>query len=204
MPKSLLILTILALLLVLPGLTGAYTIKPGDTISSLAKKFGLSQEELLRYNPDITDPDRIYAGDSLKLPTRSDPQKKKSGHSVHIHSLSEQDKELLARVVHAEAKGEPYEGKVAVAHVVLNRVEHEAFPDTVREVIFQPRQFQPVTNGAIWQPPDQESIRAVEEALETHGEDPGSLYFYNPRTSTDRWIFSRDIVEVIGNHVFAK
>jgi N-acetylmuramoyl-L-alanine amidase len=116
--------------------------------------------------------------------------------------IKEEEVKLLARLVHAEAKGEPYEGKVAVAEVVLNRVEHEQFPDTVKEVIYQKNAFEPVQNGAIQEPADSEAIEAVEDALENEN-NIDCLYFFNPDTATSDWIFTRDVVKTIGNHSFA-
>ena len=120
---------------------------------------------------------------------------------------SEQDKELMARLVSAEAKGEPYEGKVAVAEVIINRVEHEDFPDTVKEVVYEQVSgtyaFSPVQNGEINKPADQESIKAVEEAIEDTEKDTEALYFYNPDIASDTWILSRKVTETIGNHRFA-
>jgi N-acetylmuramoyl-L-alanine amidase len=108
-------------------------------------------------------------------------------------------------LVRAEAEGEPYAGKVAVAIVVLNRVDHPQFPNSIKEVIYQPRQFTPVSNGTINQPADDESIRAVEEALAyDRSKGYGSLFFYNPKTSHSRWLDSRPTTIVIGNHVFKK
>ncbi|MGV2941350.1 cell wall hydrolase [Mesobacillus sp. LC4] len=116
--------------------------------------------------------------------------------------IKEEEVKLLARLVHAEAKGEPYEGKVAVAEVVLNRVENEQFPDSVKEVIYQKNAFQPVQNGAINKPAGEEAIKAVEDALENENKID-SLYFYNPDTATSQWIFTRDVVKTIGKHAFA-
>jgi N-acetylmuramoyl-L-alanine amidase len=120
---------------------------------------------------------------------------------------SEKDKELMARLVSAEAKGEPYEGKVAVAEVVINRVEHEDFPDTVKEVVYEQVSgtyaFSPVQNGEINKPADEESIQAVEEAIEDTEKDTEALYFYNPDIASDTWILSRQVTETIGNHQFA-
>lgn len=119
--------------------------------------------------------------------------------------ISSKDKKLLARLVHAEAKGESFAGKVAVAEVVLNRVENEEFPDTVKEVIYEKNAFEPVQNGSINESADKESHQAVEEALEMEKEesDVELLYFYNPETATSDWIFSRKVVKKIGNHAFA-
>ncbi|WP_394234048.1 cell wall hydrolase [Niallia oryzisoli] len=123
-------------------------------------------------------------------------------------SLSNEEKDYFARLVEAEAKGESYEGKVAVATVVLNRVESPEFPDTVTNVINQvvgdAYAFSPVQNGAINKPASEESVRAVEEALTRNDRLQDSIYFYNPEIATDTWIRSREVVQTIGNHVFAK
>ncbi|WHY79970.1 cell wall hydrolase [Neobacillus sp. WH10] len=123
-------------------------------------------------------------------------------------SISDNEKDLFARLVEAEAKGEPYEGKVAVATVVLNRVESSQFPDTVTEVINQvvgdAYAFSPVQNGEINKPASKESTQAVEEALKREDTLNDSIFFYNPEIATDNWIRSRETVKTIGNHVFAK
>ncbi|QCJ42647.1 spore cortex-lytic protein [Bacillus sp. S3] len=123
-------------------------------------------------------------------------------------SISDKEKDLFARLVEAEAKGESYEGKVAVATVVLNRVESPQFPDTVTEVINQvvghAYAFSPVQNGEINKPASEESTQAVEEALNREDTLNDSIFFYNPEIATDNWIRSRETVETIGNHVFAK
>ncbi|AND39654.1 cell wall hydrolase [Cytobacillus oceanisediminis] len=117
--------------------------------------------------------------------------------------IKEEEKKLLARLVQAEAKGEPFEGKVAVADVVLNRVEHEQFPDTVKDVIYQKNAFEPVQNGSINEPASNEAVQAVETALVDKEQNEELLYFYNPETATSQWIFSREVVKKIGNHAFA-
>ncbi len=117
--------------------------------------------------------------------------------------VSKEEKKLLAQLVHAEAKGEPFGGKVAVVEVVLNRVEHEQFPDTIKQVIYQENAFEPVANHSINKPADKESYKAVQEALKVNEKNEDLLYFYNPETATDDWIRSRDVVKTIGNHAFA-
>lgn len=109
---------------------------------------------------------------------------------------------LLARLVHGEARGEPYKGKVAVAAVVLNRVRSASFPNTVAGVIYQSGAFDAVSDGQINLQPDQESINAARDAL--NGWDPtnGCLYYYNPKTATSRWMLSRPVLLRIGNHAF--
>ncbi len=111
--------------------------------------------------------------------------------------------ELLARAVYSEARGEPMQGQVAVAAVILNRLEDGQFPDSISGVIFQPRAFTAVADGQFWYTPNQRSYEAVEEALK--GEDPsdGALYYYNPATATSRWIFGRPVIKRIGRHLFA-
>lgn len=118
--------------------------------------------------------------------------------------ISDQEKKLLAQLVHAEAKGEPYVGKVAVATVVLNRVEHEEFPDTIEDVIYQENAFEPVRNESINEEADQDAYQAVTEALLDQGNvEEEALFFYNPETATNDWIFTREVIKVIGNHAFA-
>lgn len=112
---------------------------------------------------------------------------------------------LMVNTVHAEAKGEPYLAKVAVAAVMMNRVRSHKFPNTIAGVIYQPWAFTPVAHGLVWsQRPTEDSIRATLSAI--RGWDPtyGCLYFYNPATSTSRWIYSRRTVRKIGKHIFAR
>lgn len=113
--------------------------------------------------------------------------------------------DLLHRIVEAEAEGEPFEGKVAVASVVLNRVQAEGFPDTIHEVVHQPRQFQPVANGRINRvEPSEGTIEAVALVLE-EGTQTDALYFMNPDlsdTGARRWMESLQYVGAIGNHAF--
>ena len=114
------------------------------------------------------------------------------------------DQYLLARLVYAEARGESYKGKVAVAAVVLNRVRSSAFPNTISGVIYQSNAFESVSNGSINKKPDSDCLRAAREAM--NGWDPtgGCLYFYNAaQVSTGSWIKTRTVKTVIGNHSFA-
>ncbi len=113
------------------------------------------------------------------------------------------DINLLARAVHAETKGEPYLGQVAVASVMLNRVRHASFPNTLAGVIYQPCAFEPVKNGSINQAPNDSAYNAARDAL--NGWDPtgGAIYFWNPSTATSKWIWTRKITLTIGRHVFA-
>ena len=110
--------------------------------------------------------------------------------------------ELLARVISAEARGEPYSGQVAVGAVILNRVEHPSFPNTVAGVVYQPGAFTCMVDGQIDQPVADSAYRAARDAL--NGADPsgGAIYYFNPSTATSAWIWSRPLIKVIGNHRF--
>lgn len=125
-----------------------------------------------------------------------------------VISISEEEKDLFSRLVEAEAKGESYEGKVAVATVVLNRVDSPEFPNTIigviNEVVGTSYAFSPVQNGEINQPASDESKLAVEEALTRTDRLNDCIYFYNPDIATDSWIRTREVVKTIDHHVFAK
>lgn len=111
---------------------------------------------------------------------------------------------LLARAINGEARGEPYEGQVAVGAVILNRVNNSSFPNTIAGVIYQSGAFDSVSDGQINMAPTTVATKAARDAL--NGWDPsgGSIYFFNPATSTSKWIWSRPIVKIIGKHYFAK
>lgn len=135
----------------------------------------------------------LYTGQTLTIPAST---------------ISAADKDLMARLVSAEAKGEPYAGKVAVATVILNRLDNADFPDSIKAVIYQKDSgyyaFTPVQNGTINNAADADSKKAVTEAIASRGLSQGSLYFYNPKTLTSDWILSRQVTTKIGNHTFAK
>lgn len=119
--------------------------------------------------------------------------------------VTNKDIALMAKVVYAESKGEPYEGKVAVASVILNRVKDSSFPKSIEGVIKQPSAFSCVSrNGQITVTPDKASYNAVMEAL--NGADPTNeaLFFYNPRIATSSWMknIGKTNLKTIGNHVF--
>lgn len=116
--------------------------------------------------------------------------------------LSENDLKIMSNAVYGEARGEPFEGQVAVAAVILNRVKSPSFPNTVSGVIFQPRAFTAVADGQIWLEPNETARKAVQQAL--NGWDPsgGCLYYFNPETATSKWIWTRPQVKTIGKHIF--
>ncbi len=109
---------------------------------------------------------------------------------------------LLAQLIYGESRGEPYKGQVAVAAVVLNRVESSKFPNSIASVIYQSGAFDVVADGQINLAPDQTALSAARDAM--NGWDPsgGALFYYNPNTATSGWIWSRPVIVVIGNHKF--
>lgn len=119
-------------------------------------------------------------------------------------STGNKDLDLLAHLVHGEARGEPYIGQVAVAAVVLNRTADSRFPSTIAGVIYQPGAFDAVADGQINLEPNQDSYKAAKDAM--NGWDPsgGAVYYYNPATATSKWIWTRQIIKKIGKHNFAK
>ncbi len=121
------------------------------------------------------------------------------------YGYTAEDLEILAKVIYAESRGEPYEGQVAVGAVVINRVNDSQFPNTIRGVVYAPNQFTSVSDGQINLTPNATAYKAAKEAMA--GKDPTfrAIYFYNPKTARNKDFFKRLTVTVeIGNHVFLK
>nr|WP_231584112.1 spore cortex-lytic enzyme [Domibacillus indicus] len=118
--------------------------------------------------------------------------------------FSQNDIQLMANAVYGEARGEPYEGQVAVAAVILNRVQSEQFPNSVAGVIFEPRAFTAVADGQIWLTPNETAKKAVLDAI--NGWDPTgeALYYFNPDTATSPWIWTRPQIKQIGKHIYCE
>ena len=114
------------------------------------------------------------------------------------------DVNLLARLIYGEARGEPYTGQVAVGAVVMNRVKNSSFPNTISGVIYQSGSFDVVSDGQINLSPNSSAKKAAQDAI--NGWDPsyGAIYYFNPKTATNKWIWSRPVTIVIGNHRFCK
>jgi len=150
----------------------------------------------------------IYAFNKLFGDGQSAEGSSWSGHrSRESMSYTKDELTWLARAVHAEARGEPFEGQVAVASVILNRVISNKFPNTIYSVIHQKKQFSSVDDGQIYLPPNESSYNAAKEAF--RGSDPteGALYFYNPITANPvgrAWLETREKTVQIGSHVFAR
>lgn len=118
--------------------------------------------------------------------------------------FSQNDINLLAQTVYGEARGEPYVGQVAVAAVILNRLESPSFPNTVSGIVFEPLAFTAVADGQIWMEPNETARKAVIDAI--NGMDPSenATYYFNPETATSKWIWSRPQIKQIGKHIFCK
>ena len=142
------------------------------------------------------------AGNTTTAPKKETSDKKTPMGSANSMGLSENDLKIMANAVYGEARGEPFEGQVAVAAVILNRVKSSEFPNTPSGVIFQPRAFTAVADGQIYLEPNEQARKAVQQAL--NGWDPsgGCLYYFNPKTATSPWIWTRPQVKTIGAHIF--
>ena len=162
-----------------------HTVKKGETVKDIAVNYGVPLDDLIKKNN--IENKTLSAGDVVVLPK----------------TLYSHEKLLLARLVHAEAKGESYKGKVAVATVILNRVDSSKFPDTVKEVIYAKGQFTPVSNGSINKPASEEALKSVKEAIALQEEGTKATFFYNPKLTNDKWIKSLKVVDKIDNHNFA-
>jgi len=185
-----------------------YTVAPGDCLYTIAHKYGTNVRDLMEANG--LEGDLLRVGQVLMLPSYIRPRiSKVSEDGLLIRSVSDEELDLLIRLVHAEAAGESYIGKVAVAASVLNRVDSPDYPDTIKDVIYHVvgengYQYTPVANGRINQPGDAAAAQAVEAALAGWDPTGGATGFYNPKATNDTWVRSRKVVAVIGNHVFFK
>ncbi len=146
-------------------------------------------------------------GTEMAAPAKENSKAKqstKTKQSSHPSRASANDLKLMANAVYGEARGEPYEGQVAIAAVILNRVKSPSFPNTPSGVIFEPRAFTAVADGQIWLEPNDNARKAVQQAL--NGWDPsgGCTYYFNPATATSQWIWSRPQVKKIGKHIFCR
>jgi N-acetylmuramoyl-L-alanine amidase len=127
-----------------------------------------------------------------------------SSSSSSSNNNSSSNVNLLARAIYGEARGEPYVGQVAVGAVILNRVKSSSFPNTISGVIYQSGAFDAVSDGQINMSPDSTAKKAAQDAI--NGWDPsyGAIYYFNPSTATNKWIWSRPLTVTIGKHRFCK
>jgi N-acetylmuramoyl-L-alanine amidase len=118
--------------------------------------------------------------------------------------FTQKDMRMMANAVYGESRGEPYEGQVAVAAVIINRVKSSEFPNTATGVIFQPGAFTAVADGQIWLTPNANAIKAVKDAISGWDPSDGCLYYFNPDTATSKWIWTRPQYKTIGKHIFCR
>lgn len=177
-----------------------YTVKEGDTLNSIAERHGVSLQSVIRANRlsrTVIHPKQV-----LLIPGANPDFE-----MALSRGYTRDDVIMLARAIHAEARGESFTGQVAVGAVILNRLKSEQFPGSIREIVMQKHngtfQFTPVQDGSINLEPDETAICAAIQAMAGHDPTNGALYFYNPETATDQWIRTLQIQTRIGNHVFA-
>lgn len=166
--------------------TGYYGVQTEQAVMDFQRKHGLTPS-------GVAGPDTLAA---IGLPSG------KTGGTAASATNTSSDYYLLARIISAEARGEPYVGQVAVGACVLNRVDHPSFPDTVAGVVYQPGAFTAITDGQIHQPISDSAYRAATDAL--NGWDPsgGAIYYYNPDKTSNKWIRTRPVITRIGGHLF--
>jgi len=168
-----------------------YTVLWGDSLWKIANKFQTTVNTIKSLNGLYSE--ELRPGQILKVPSSS------NNYNPEINQ------DLLARLVHAEAEGEPYEGQVAVAAVVVNRIKDSRFPNTTEGVIYEKSAFEVVKNGRIYEPASSNAISAAKAAISGWDPSYGSIFFYNPdKIYGWNWVLSRPIVRRIGNHVFAR
>lgn len=155
------------------------------------------QEQVL--NEQVLKEQTSKVQESKKIIETAQAPKKET----YIVEVAQSEIDLLARVIYAEARGEDFEGQVAVGAVVLNRLKSSGFPNTIHDVVYQRGAFTAVIDKQIHLTPNEEAYKAAEAAL--RGEDPtgGALFYFNPKTATDQWIKSRAVIKTIGNHTFS-
>jgi N-acetylmuramoyl-L-alanine amidase len=118
-------------------------------------------------------------------------------------SLNRSEMDILAKTIYSEARGESYTGQVAVGAVVMNRIASSQFPDTIRGVVFQTGAFTSVSDGQFWLTPNTTAYKAAYDAVRGWDPSKGALYYFNPKTSTSKWIWTRKAIVHIGRHIFA-
>lgn len=175
----------------------SYTVRSGDTLYLIAKNNGISLSELLKAN-NLNGSVPIQPGQVLQLPRTA---------SVSASSyISQNDLDLLARLVNAESSGEPFEGQVAVAATILNRLRDSRYPNTIPGIVYQidfgRYQYSPVLDGRINQPATASSYKAAQLAISGWDPSNGANGFYNPDKTTNQWVRSHPVKATIGDHVF--
>jgi len=171
----------------------AYTVVSGDSLWKIGQEHGTTVDAIIGRNGLVST--TIHPGQVLDVPEAT---------GAGEIGATGQELDLLARMIAAEAGSEPYQGKVAVGAVIVNRVRSAKFPDTLTGVMYQRGQFEPVTNGWLWRATVTQDDRAAAQAA-IRGEDPtnGALYFFAFKKVTNGWLWARPWRITIGSHRFA-
>lgn len=177
-----------------------YKVQEGDTLAGVAEKFDVDAEDITGH--EISG-HKLYVGQVLIIPREPSAGSGIESILTAIEVVGT-DLEILARAIYGEARGELYEGQVAVGAVIMNRLKTAGYPKSIRDIVYQPGAFTAVDDGQINLTPDALAYRAAEEAM--NGADPslGAVYYWNPDTATSEWVWTRPIIKQIGNHVFAR
>ena len=177
-----------------------YKVQEGDTLAGVAEKFDVDAEDITGH--EISG-HKLYVGQVLIIPREPSASSGIESILTAIEVVGT-DLEILARAIYGEARGELYEGQVAVGAVIMNRLKTAGYPKSIRDIVYQPGAFTAVDDGQINLTPDALAYRAAEEAM--NGADPslGAVYYWNPDTATSEWVWTRPIIKQIGNHVFAR
>lgn len=168
-------------------ITGNYGSQTEEAIKKFQKAHGITADGIAN----------AQTLELIGLPSGSSSKDSSSGGSI-----SESDFNLLARIISAESRGEPYVGQVAVGAVVLNRVESSSFPDTIAGVVYQPGAFTAITDGQINESVSESAKRAAREALNGYDPSGGALYYFNPDKTSNKWMRTRPVITRIGAHLF--
>lgn len=195
-----------------------YTVKKGDTLFKIAQAHGTTVSAIK--STTGLKSNALYPGQALLIPRQTATAQmataqtlsttaSRSGSSTAQRTaasskLSAADLELLAKAIYGEARGESYEGQVAIAAVILNRVKNPNFPNTINGVIYQPGAFTAITDGQFYLTPNDTAYKAAQDAAARWDPTGGAIYYWNPATATNKWVWSRPIITQIGSHVFAK
>ena len=180
--------------------------KEVKAIQQLLKDWGLFDSEITGYYGKITEAGvkKFQKYNGLNVTGIADKATlKKMGITIGERpSATDTNINLLARIISAEGRGEPYEGQVAIGAVIMNRIEHPSFPDTLNGIIYQDGAFTALVDGQFNQPVAQSSYSAARDAI--NGWDPsgGAIYYYNPAKTSNKFIWSRPVIKVIGAHKF--
>jgi len=188
---------------------GIFGPKTKNAVTWFQWKFGLKSDAIVGPKTKLA----LWKATQKWTPDMTkDDSSGQSGGNVHEASLpasnnygyTDKDIRMMANAVYGEARGEPYEGQVAVAAVILNRVRSSQFPNTPTGVIFQPGAFTAVSDGQIWLTPNEKALKAVKDALSGWDPTDGCLYYFNPETATSKWIWTRPQYKKIGKHIFCR